>query len=286
MASIFITGASSRIGRLVAEKLASSHELILLKNRHQIFIPDTSATILDGGMQNISSHVDAIQSASVIIHIAGRSHADTEEEYELHNNIYTRQLLDCCSPVQLFIYISTRCVGKSGGAYGLSKLRAEQAIKESGIRSVIIRPAEIYDSNPSEGIDQLLGVARNFGVILDFAWHHPITYSPVSAKELAAFTATAAVNPPSDNRSYTICANREYGVHEIARALSLGLNKKVTVIPVSLQLLKLVSSLRIPLPFKQDQITRLTMYKSSDNSLAVRDYGFNPRDFLDYLRGR
>lgn len=286
MTTVFITGASSRIGKMVADKLAPSHELILLKNRRRLAVNGSSITVLDGGLKNIGDHKDSIRTASVIIHLAGRSQADSEDEYELHNTVYTRQLLDCCRPHQLFIYMSSRCAGKSGGTYGLSKLHAEQAVKSSGMRSVIIRPAEVYDSSPSGGIDRLLDIARNFGVLFDFAWHHPITYSPVSAEELVGFVVKVACDPPAEPRSYTICANREYGVLEIARALSTGLKRKVTVLPVSVQLLKLVSTLHIPLPFKQDQITRLVMYKSSDNSLAARDYGFSPKDFLDYLRGR
>ena len=41
--------------------------------------------------------------------------------------------------------------------------------------------------------------------------------------------------------------------------------------------------LRIPMPFKLDQLDRLTIPKTLDNFSAKRDFGFHPRSFLSYL---
>jgi hypothetical protein len=48
-------------------------------------------------------------------------------------------------------------------------------------------------------------------------------------------------------------------------------------------MLRLVKALRLPLPFKRDQLDRLVVPKTYDNALARRDYDFQPRSFLDHL---
>jgi hypothetical protein len=41
--------------------------------------------------------------------------------------------------------------------------------------------------------------------------------------------------------------------------------------------------MQIPMPFKRDQIARLTVPKSNDLSAARMDYGFNPRPFTEHF---
>jgi hypothetical protein len=48
-------------------------------------------------------------------------------------------------------------------------------------------------------------------------------------------------------------------------------------------MLRLAKAVGLPMPFKRDQIDRLVLPKTYDNAQAHRDYGFQPRSFLDYL---
>jgi hypothetical protein len=55
------------------------------------------------------------------------------------------------------------------------------------------------------------------------------------------------------------------------------------VVPVPVMMLRAAKTLRLPLPFKRDQLDRLVVPKTYDNALARRDYDFQPRSFLDHL---
>src|SRR5678815_3641297 len=85
-----------------------------------------------------------------------------------------------------FVYISTRCATHGAGAYGESKLAAEQEREKLEWQSLlIIRPAEIYGSGSNEGIDRMLAVARKSRIVpalfghsnLSFARMHVVDFS-------------------------------------------------------------------------------------------------------------
>ena len=59
--------------------------------------------------------------------------------------------------------------------------------------------------------------------------------------------------------------------------------RPLAVVPVPVRLLQGAARLRIPMPFKLDQLDRLTIPKTLDNFSAKRDFGFHPRSFLSYL---
>jgi hypothetical protein len=50
-------------------------------------------------------------------------------------------------------------------------------------------------------------------------------------------------------------------------------------------MLRAAKALRLPMPFKRDQIDRLVLPKAYDSTLARRDYDFQPQSFIDYLTG-
>jgi nucleoside-diphosphate-sugar epimerase len=238
---------------------------------------------LTGGLSAAPQHAVRIQAADIILHMAGLSHADTASEYQATNYEGTQSLLSVCRKDQTFVYLSTRCVGEQGGAYGSSKLLAEKEIQTSGCPFIIIRPAEVYGSKAGEGIDALLDLARRFRIFIDFRWSPEVMYSPVSVEELASFIESTVRTPSLENSVYTLCNDDSYTTQEILKALSKGLGKPIFRLPIPVRLLQFLQQLHVPLPFKPDQLARLVMAKSSDNTMAKQDYGFSPVSLLTYL---
>ena len=85
------------------------------------------------------------------------------------------------------------------------------------------------------------------------------------------------------NQIYTICNNNVYTIHDIQVALEKALGKKLFRIPVPIAFLKILCKFGVPVPFKRDQLDRLIMEKSYDNSLANNDFSFDPISFVEYL---
>jgi uncharacterized protein YbjT (DUF2867 family) len=191
-------------------------------------------------------------------------------------------LVSFCSPSQHFVYVSTICAHPNGGAYGKSKLLAEEAVRTSGLDYTIIRAAEIYGSKSAEGIDALIALARKVHILPDFRHGGSIEYAPISTQEAACFIAEATIYRRYTGQTYTLCADRSCAAKEMAQALRNSV-RPLFVVPVPVTILRLAKRLGLRVPFKSDQIDRLIVPKNYDNVLARRDYDFQPLSFLDCL---
>ncbi|PYL36143.1 MAG: hypothetical protein DMF38_02340 [Verrucomicrobia bacterium] len=282
METVFITGGSSTLGQHVLRSLVSRVRIMAVVHRRKIEIPDAEMELFHGGLEEIARSPVALHRAQVVLHMAAVTHSDNPSEYFQVNTELTKRLLSLCGSSHHFVYISTVCAHPSGGAYGRSKWLAEEAVRKSGINYTIIRPAEIYGSTDNEGIDALIAFARKGRILLDFRCGGSIRYAPISAREAAQFIAVATICRRRVGQTYTICAERACAAPEIARALRSSV-RPLFVLPVPVTMLRAAKALRLPLPFKSDQIDRLVLPKTYDIALARRDYDFQPHSFLDYL---
>jgi len=282
METAFVTGGSSQLGQHVLRNLMSRMRILAVVHRRKIDVPGADIELLHGGLEETVRNPTTLQRAQVVLHIAAVTHSDDPSEYFRVNAELTKQLVSICSPSQHFVYVSTVCAHPDGGAYGKSKWLAEETVRSSGRDYTIIRPAEIYGSKGDEGIDALIALARKVHILPDFRHGGSIEYAPISAQEVACFIAEATVYRRYIGQTYTLCADHSCVAPEMARALRNSV-RPLFVVPVPIMMLRLAKAVGLPMPFKRDQIDRLVLPKTYDNALAHRDYGFQPRSFLDYL---
>jgi nucleoside-diphosphate-sugar epimerase len=282
MNTVLVTGGSSTLGQGVLCRLASRAHIMAVVHRRSVEVPEADIELLRGGLEETVRERAAVQKAQTILHMAAVTHVDDALEYFRVNVEMTKQLLSVCNPQQHFVFVSTICAHPDGGAYGRSKWLAEEAIRNSGLTYTIVRPAEIYRSKSGEGIDALLRLARKLHILPDFRWRGSITYAPISVDEAAQFIAQVTMEHRSTGETYTVCAERPCTVPEMAEALRSSV-RPLFVIPVPIMVLRAAKALRLPVPFKRDQIDRLVLPKTYDIALARRDYNFHPCSFIDYL---
>ena len=280
--TVFVTGGSSTLGQCVLRRLTSHFHVLAVEHRHNVEIPDAEIELLRGGLEETVRNPQPLQRAQVVLHMAAVTHADDPAEYFHVNTELTKQLMSACSASQHFIYVSTICAHPDGGAYGRSKWLAEEAIRGSRLDYTIIRPSEIYGSKDAEGIDALIAVARKVRILPDFRYGGSIKYAPISTQEAADFIAEVAVYRRETGQTYTLCADRLCTAPEMAQALRSSV-RPLFVIPVPITMLRAAKALRLPMPFKRDQIDRLVLPKAYDSTLARRDYDFQAQSFIDYL---
>jgi len=283
MTRVFVTGGSSAIGQCVISRLIAFRCNVTALTHLQFLPAGLPVKTVAGSILEPESYKAAVRDAEVILHLAGLSHSDKQKQYDDVNTEGTRFLLGVCAPTAFFVYLSTRCAHPDGGEYAVSKLRAEQAVVSSGLRYAIIRPAEIYGTKASEGIDRMLQFALRYRVILDFHKHVSTTYAPISAQEVAEFLVKVALQPVRDKTVYTLCAERLWTANDICHELARFRRLKYFILPIPIRLLEVLLKMRIPMPFKRDQIARLIVSKSNDLSAARKDYGFNPKPFNEYI---
>ena len=285
METLFVTGASSILGQHVLRRLVSRLRILAVEHKRTVEILDGEVEVLHGGLEQCVRHPAALQAAQIVLHMAAVTHTDDASEYLRVNTKLTERLLSVCNPRQHFVYLSTICANPDGGAYGYSKWLAEEAIRASGLEYTIIRPAEIYGSKDGQGIDALIALACKRHILPDFRCGGSIKYAPISLDEAAQFIADATVQRRRSGQTYTLRAERSCTAPEMARALRSSV-RPLFAVPVPVLLLRAAAALRLPVPFKRDQVDRLVLPKASSNMAARRDYGFEARSFLDYLAAR
>lgn len=282
--TVFVTGGSSTLGQHVLRKLVSHFHVLAVVHRRKVEIPDAEIELLEGGLEETVRNPRALQRAQVVLHMAAVTHADDPDEYFHVNATLTKQLVSACNASQHFIYVSSICAHPNGGAYGRSKWLAEEAIRNSRLDYTIIRPSEIYGSKDGEGIDALIAAALKVRILPDFRHGGSIKYAPISMQEAAHFIAKVTICRRQKGQTYNLCADRLYSAPEMAQALR-NFVRPLFVIPVPIMILRAAKALRLPMPFKHDQIDRLVLPKVYDSALARRDYDFQPQSFIDYLTG-
>lgn len=286
MQTIFVTGAASEAGRRLVEKLGVDHRVLALVHRRPLSLTGKTIVSVSGEIGCPASYAAAAAEADLIVHLAGLTHSDCPDAYERVNHGGTAALLSVCRKDQRLVYVSSRCVGESGGAYGRSKARAEEAVMSHGLRYTILRPSEIYGSREGEGIDALIRFALAYRVVVDFRWRGPVTYSPIGVDEFSALLERIVRREVREKAIYTVCNLSVYSAADIRAALTDFLQRRLWLLPLPVRALMALQLLRVPLPAARDQLARLVMPKSDDCRPVCADYGFAPRDFRAFLASR
>jgi len=134
MIRILVTGASSPLAVGVMRQLLLNSDIELWAGRHRKDIPlsDPRLHVIDLDLE--SDLTKTLSPFDMVLHFAGVTHASDEQQYWKVNLEGTRRLAYATHETgcRRFVYISTRCATHGSGAYGESKLAAEQELLVAG----------------------------------------------------------------------------------------------------------------------------------------------------------
>jgi nucleoside-diphosphate-sugar epimerase len=221
---------------------------------------------LEGDIQNPKQYRKAVAESDIIIHAAAITHSKTQKDYFDVNHEGTRKLISCISPDKkpLFVFISSRVAGEESGAYGASKLRAEEEVKKLK-KWVIIRPSEVYGGTKSEGIEKIINEAINGGVQLCPVGVESKMY-PIHISDTVNLLFEAAFEKTKENQTIVLNGSIGYSFKELLLLIERVSGKKMTIVPIPKWLLSLVGivSKRLPMDigFVSDQVARLYSKKT------------------------
>jgi NADH dehydrogenase len=222
-----------------------------------------------------------------ILHLAALTHTNDARRYELVNAGGTENLLAAArqAGVRRFIHVSTRAIAAAGGAYSRSKLRAEEAVRASGIPWTIVRPAEVYGAG-GEGLSAVIERVR------DQRWIPVIgngcyRLAPVFVDDVVDGLC-AAVQAPAAGRVFHLAGPEEITFRQLIERLAAYFGKRPHQVRVPAAALHGVALLlaRLPLehpPLYADQVPRLLSPKPYEIAAAAAELGFRPRRLEDGL---
>jgi nucleoside-diphosphate-sugar epimerase len=257
-----VTGASSplAVGVLRQLLLISDWEFWCGRHRKDIPLADPRVHMIDLDLESDLSALSREQ-FDIVVHFAGVTHASDEVQYWKVNHEGTVRLAEAvrANGCRRFVYISTRCATRRSGAYGESKLAAEQELQKLEWKSLlIIRPAEIYGSGSNEGIDRMLTVGRKWRIVPALFGHSNLLFAPMHVDDFSKLAAQLIQQHDSGVRLVNVCGPEDLSGMELASRIG----KRYRALPLPMWWPAVAVGLKVlhKLGFavvKKDQLTRL-----------------------------
>jgi len=281
---ILVTGASSPLAVGVIRQLLLRPDVELWCGRYRKDIPlnDSRLHVIDVDLE--SDRLGTLPPVDLVIHFAGVTHADDEQRYWKVNLEGTRRLAEAvhANGCRRFVYISTRCATRGSGAYGESKLAAEQELQKFEWESLlIIRPAEIYGGGGKEGIDRMLTVANKWRIVPALFGDSNLRFAPMHIEDFTTLAAELIQQHEHGIRTETICGPEDLNGLTLASRIA----KHHRALPLPLWWPGVALSLnalhKLGLTIvKPDQLTRLIGEKTGTAATAKTTRGEAKRFLL------
>jgi len=232
---ILVTGASSPLGVGVLRHLLSNSDAEFWCGRYRKDIPISNPRlhVIDLDLESDVSGTLSRAPFDMVIHFAGVTHASDEQQYWNVNLEGTVRLAEAThkNGCRRFVYISTRCATPGSGAYGESKLAAEQEVQKLEWKSLlIIRPAEIYGGGGNEGIDRMLAVARRWRIIPAPFGHPNLRFAPMHVDDFSSLAAEVIQQHDDGVRIENVCGPENLN----GLSLAYRIGKRYRAVPLPL----------------------------------------------------
>ena len=271
---ILVTGSSSPLAVGVLRHLVLNSNVELWCGRHRKDIPlaDSRLQVIDLDLESDLSESLSGTSFDMVIHFAGLTHTSDEQRYWKVNRDGTARLAQSVreNGCGRFVYISTRCATPGSGAYGESKLAAEQELQKLKWNSLlIIRPAEIYGGEAGEGIDRMLTMARRWRIVPALFGHSNLRFAPLHIDDFSRLAGELIQQHHHGVRTETVCGPEDLNGITLAYRIA----KRYRALPLPLWWPALAVGLRALQKIgvgivKQDQLPRLVSKKTGTAATA------------------
>ena len=284
MVRILITGASSSVGTAITRRLLKQPDVEIWCGRHQtpIDITDDRLRVIDLDLESDLHAALSGREFDQVIHCAAITHAVDERRYWPLNVDATTRLAGAvrASGCRNFVFISTRCATADTGAYGASKLAAEQALQKfDWKRLLIIRPSEVYGGNGREGIDRMLAIAEKWRFVPALLGSSSLQFAPLHVDDFSKLATELILRQAEGMQIEELCGPEDLTASELANRISRHYSAVPLPLwwPLAVVGLKTLHLLGVSI-VKPDQLTRLsgrktaTAESSKTNSADLRRF--------------
>ena len=276
---VFVTGITSPILSKLVHELKNEFQFIGI-SRHPEKFRIEGVEISYGDILDPNTYSDMLENCSMVIHGAAITHTKHGKVYDQINYHATQRLVDLAlqKGVDRFVFISSNTAGTESGAYGESKLKAENYIRENFDNWTIFRPSEIFGLAKGEGIEKLIQDALHKSKLL-CPTGIPTPLYPIHINDVVSSMAET-IRSKNRNGILRIHGPKGYSYKEIIQLVHNVSGRHSRIIPIGRNWMYFIKNILQVLPFQvsivPDQVDRLYSAKEtavpSNTSVSLEDY--------------
>lgn len=267
---VLLTGASGGIGSVLVRRLVARADLEVKSMAHRSLVNNSGCEVRLGDLTNPEMLAEAVDGVDTVVHMAALTTSARESEYFRTNVIGTRNLINACvvKGVKRIIYISSCAASLGGGGYSRSKLEAEECIKGSGLKWLILRPSEVYGQREDDSIIRLIHWVRRYPVV-PVIGKGLTRLCPVYIDDVVSAIEEAILNKELEGETILLAGPEELTFDELIDRIAKYFNVRRLKLHLPAGLVKLGAKILSSLGktiLVPDQIPRL---------LCKKDFGLN-----------
>ena len=282
---IFVAGGTGFVGaQLVKALREKGHELRLLVHA-QSSRAASGIDQIEGDVTILDTFAQAASGCDAVINLVGiiREFPARGITFERLHVQATANMLAATRKAGIRRYLQMSALGTRPEAvsrYHVSKFRAEELVRSSGLDVTILRPSLIY--GPKDAFITMLAGQLRLAPIMPVIGSGTYRLQPIHVDDVARCFALALEMPETVGQCYELCGNNRLSYEELLDAVAFALGKSAPFKPhIPLGLMKMLIPVlqRVPqFPITTDQLQMLIEENICDGSWK-KVFRFEPRDF-------
>lgn len=263
--NIFLTGATGFVGTYVLEKLTASgfNVKALIRNKNKIKKYYNNCEYITGDVLNTNTFEQSLDGIDVIVNLIGiireiKSRGITFDKLHVEA---TKNLLMMADKygIKRFIQMSANGVSDNSKIkYYHTKYVAEELVRKSNTTYTIFRPSIIFGKGDGF-ITMLAKKMKILPFFINFGKGN-FPFQVISVDDVATYFAESINNEATFNKTFCLCGDEIYTFKEIISLIQNEMQLKRMIIPVPVNLIKIITTLLGNLdsfPMTSDQLQML-----------------------------
>lgn len=289
---VLVTGASGFVGSHVARAAAAGGDAVRCLVRagsDRAPLRDLAAELAVGDLADRASLAAATAGVDAVVHCAATT-SETAPDLAASrrtNVLGTRHLLEAAAAhgAPRVVFISSQsATPRNTGAYGMTKLEAEQVVAASGLPWTTLRPSTVYGPGARGLFAKIARLVETLPLV-PMVGDGRQRFRPIHVDDLAAAVLACLRTPVTIGRTYDLGGLDGVSfaafIDGVGDLLGRRRAKLRLPIPLCVALARSLALVARNPPLTIDNIVGLRQMCECDIAAAQADFGFNPRRFAD-----